>query len=556
VKKLNLAFGLIAGMIAGDSLAAEGSQNTPVKVIPEVKHDVSEPLKDMASKIPSTMKHSKQAIPLITVPLKLEPLKEHFIDEALQPHIELPLKTIPGLSFLGLGVGFTGFNPTVFPPDPNASIGLTQIVQWVNTSYAVFNKATGQLIMGPTPGNALWAGFGGPCETSNNGDPIVKFDQLANRWVMTQFAIDDPQHNTQCVAVSTTPDATGTYNRYAFDFGTNFNDYGKLGVWPDAYYMMFVMFPGGAPDDSIKTAFPTNGGPAACAMDRLNMLAGNAATMQCFQPQPAAGIFLPSDLDGHRLPPPGAPNYFVGLLQNDQGVTSRDFLAMWRFHVDWQNPEKSQFKGPKKLRVKRFNPHICDNTQGNVEGDCAVQPGTNVKLEVLADRPMYRLAYRNFGLFQSLVVNHNVQIGDQIPGTRWYEIRVDLLGKAFVHQQGTYMQHDGNGRWMGSIAMDKTGNMALGFSVSGPSMFPSIHYTGRRFWDLPNTMRTENTIVDGGGFQLPFRVGERNRWGDYSSMAIDPSDDCTFWYTNEFIQTSGNANWSTQISSFRFPNCR
>ncbi|MBI2785644.1 MAG: hypothetical protein HYX60_04785 [Legionella longbeachae] len=557
MKRLNIAFGLVAGIFSASALASEPAKISPV-VIPEVKHDVSMTLKEMALTAPVAVQAPSHEVPIHTVPLKLKPLEHNFIDEAIQSSIQWPLNTIPGLNFLGLGVGFPGFTPSSFPPDTNASVGLTQVVQWVNTSFAIFDKSTGLLVSGPTPGNAFWVGFGGPCENDNDGDPIVKYDQLANRWVMTQFAVGDPNHNTQCVAVSTSPDATGTYNRYAFDFGTNFNDYGKLGVWPDAYYMLLVMFPAGEPDEEdLAHALPTEGGPAACALDRNSMLAGNTASIQCFQPDPAAGIFLPSDLDGHIPPPKGEPNFFIGLLQDQDGVTSTNHLAVWRFFVDWQDPNNSQFVGPTALRVKEFNPDICDNTSGNVEGDCAVQQGTDVKLEVLADRPMYRLAYRNFILHQSLVLNHNVRVGDQMPGTRWYELRKSLLRpKLHVHQQGTYMPNDGNGRWMGSIAMDKWGNIALGYSVSGPNLYPSIRYTGRAFFDLRNYMRSENTIVNGGGYQLPFSEGRRNRWGDYSSMAIDPSDDCTFWYTTEFIQTTGIANWSTQIASFRFPFCK
>jgi len=553
VKQFNIALGLAVSIFSGNSLAAE-----PVKlVIPEVKHDVSETLKSMASTV-QLVQPAHRVVPLYRKPLKLKPIEGTFIDEAIQPNVTLPLVATPGLSFLGLGAGFPNFEPSISPPDPNASVGLTQIVQWVNASFAVFDKATGTLVMGPTAGNALWAGFGGPCQNQNSGDPIVKYDQLANRWVMTQFAVEDKAHQTQCIAVSTTSDATGPYYRYAFDFGTNFNDYGKLGVWPDAYYMMFAMFPADVLDDDegFAPAIPTQSGPAACAFDRNSMLTGSPATMQCFQPQPAAGFFLPSDLDGKTLPHAGEPNYFVGLLQDANGVTDRHHLAVWKFHVDWQNPNNSTFMGPTALRVKEFNPTICNKTPDNADGDCAVQQGTNAKLDVISDRPMYRLAYRNLGSHQSLVFNHVVQTGNQIPATRWYEFRVNYRGNLTVHQQGTYTQPDGNGRWMGSIAMDKQGNMALGFSVSGPALFPSIHYTGRKHYDPRDRMRGENIIMNGGGHQLPSAPGKTNRWGDYSSMAIDPSDDCTFWYTNEFLQESGKDNWSTQIASFKYPECK
>ena len=552
MKRRNIIFWLTLSFFSGSLLADEPINNTPVKVILETAHDVSEPLSDMAQ---STIQSTFHVTPLRRVPLKLEPSRGILYDEAIQPTVGLLLNTTPGLSFLGLGGSFPGFTINSYPPDTNASVGLTQVVQWVNTSYAIFNKGTGQLILGPTHGNALWAGFGGSCEVDNDGDPIVKYDRIANRWVMTQFAFAvDGNRNPvppyyQCVAVSKTSNAAGAYNRYSFSFGSDFNDYGKLGVWPDAYYMSFNMFPPGfAPD---LTAVPTHYGPSACALDRASMLAGTAATMQCFQPQPAAGIFLPADLDGAALPPVGSPNYFVGLLQNAQGVTSQTNVALWKFHVDWQHPNNSSFSGPVALKVASFNPIICNNDPG---ADCAVQPQTSQKLEVLADRLMYRLAYRNFGLYQSMVVNHNVQVGNSVPGTRWYEIRVNNQGTATVYQQGTYSQLDSNGRWMGSIAMDKLGNMALGYSISSATIFPSIRYTGRNVTDPINTMRTEKTIVTGQGSQLAI-PGDSNRWGDYSSMAIDPSDDCTFWYTTEYVKTTGIAHWSTWIASFKFPTC-
>ncbi|STY29849.1 Uncharacterised protein [Legionella wadsworthii] len=551
MRRFNLALGVVAGMITGNSLA-EPVMAKPI-VIPEIKHDISKSLKEMALEVPKASEPKKHVVPLHIVPMKLPPVEKNFVDQALQTNIENSIVTIPGLSFLGLGLGYPGYIPNTTPPDTNAAVGLTQVVEWVNTDFVIFNKATGIAITAPTPGNALWAGFGGPCEEFNDGDPIVKYDQLANRWVFTQFAIGDKEHQTQCVAISITPDATGPYFRYAYDFGPTFNDYGKLAVWPDAYYMMFNMFTAeSGPDNDLVAPLPFIPGPAACAMDRNSMLIGAPASIQCFQTQVDAGLFLPSDLDGHVPPPPGSPNYFIGLLK-ENGVTSMDHLAVWKFYVNWSNPLLSRFFGPLPLKVAPFNPKICEPSDGNAEGDCAMQPGTTAKLDVISDRPMYRLAYRNFGLHQSFVLNHNVQVGNQVPATRWYEIRINLLGRMSVHQQGTYMPYDGIGRWMGSIAMDKQGNIALGYSASSPFLFPSIRYTGRNFFDPRNIMRSENVIATGSASQLPSKPGEINRWGDYSSMALDPSDDCTFWYANEFIMSP--ESWSTMIASFKFPSC-
>ncbi len=562
MKRLNILYGIVTGVFGGLlGVSAIAAPVTPalVKLIPEVKHDVSKPLSEMALHAQLNPRLGKRVIPLYSAPLKLKNPQPTQEDDEVQSFAGLPLITIPGLNLQGLGIDFPGYTIRTLPgwatpPDTNAAVGLTQVVQWVNTDFVVFDKNTGRVIQGATPGNAIWAGFGGSCETMIGADPIVKYDQLANRWVMTAMDVDVLNFAPpflQCVAVSTTPDVTGTYHRYAFSFGDNFNDYPKLGVWPDAYYMSCDMYPGGEPIDPM-----TKGTPMACAMDRVNMLAGNAAMMQCFQPTPAAGPFLPADLDGSTPPPAGTPNYFVGLLQDAQGYTDQNNLAFWAFHVDWLTPTNSYFAGPAPLKVKTFNPIICNNDPDG--GNCVRQPGVTDKLFVMSARPMYRLAYRNFGSHQSLVVNHTIQVGDQMAATRWYELRVNNQGKAVVFQQGTYAQHDDNNRWMGSIAMDRLGNMAMGYSISGPNMFPSICYTGRVFTDPLNTMRTENTIFSGTGSQLVLLSrGSRNRWGDYSSMAIDPSDDCTFWYTTEYLKTTAYVNnWSTRLASFRFPNCR
>ena len=545
---LDIVFGLAAGLVSVNAIAALPLQ---VKVINEVTHDVSAPLSEMALNAQATMQEAHKIVPLHRVPLKLKLLSHDIQDKAIQPTTGLTLNTINGHNFEGLGQGFPGYFDSSVPPDTNASVGLTQIVQWVNTDFIVFNKTTGAVIQGATPGNAFWAGFADTrCRDQNSGDPIVKYDQLANRWVMTQFAVETSGHFTQCIAVSTTSDATGTYHRYSYDFNDNFNDYGKLGVWPDAYYMSFVMFPGGEPND-MRTALPTSDGPSACAFDRAKMLAGQAATMQCFQPTPAAGIFLPADLDGTNPPPTGSPNYFVGLYQSSLGQTLTNKLALWKFHVNWTTPSLSYFHGPTAIDVTSFNPIICSDSNDN----CAVQKGTSQRLEVLGDRLMHRLAYRNFPTYQTMVVNQNIRVGSQGPGTRWYEIRINSDGTARVFQQGTYAQNDNNARWMGSIAMDKKGNMALGYSISGSDKYPSIRYTGRVVTDPINTMRTEKEIASGTSFQVMPSGYPRNRWGDYSSMAIDPSDGCTFWYTNEYIKVSGAFIWSTRIASFRFPNC-
>ncbi len=430
-----------------------------------------------------------------------------------------------------MGDGDYGFVPNAAPPDTNASVGATQVVQWVNESYAVFNKSTGAIAPGfPKAGNTVWVGFGGGCETNNDGDPIVQYDKANNRWILTQFSVTTTPY-LQCVAVSTTSDATGTYNRYSFNYGNQFPDYPKVGVWPDAYYISFNIFTNGT----------TFAGSKACAYDGAAMRSGAAATQVCFQLSTSFGGLLPSDLDGSTAPPAGSPNFLLNFGTNS--------LNLWKFHVDFATPANSTFTGPTNIPVAAFTVPC----RGG--GACIPQPGTTQNLDSLGDRLMYRLAYRNRGGVESLVVNHSVAVGtnkkNRITSVRWYELR-SPNGTPTVFQQGTLSTVDGIHRWMGSIAMDKVGDMALGYSASSSSILPSIRYTGRVPTDPLDQMQTENIIQNGGGSQ----TGGLNRWGDYSSISIDPVDDCTFWYTTEYLKSSGSFNWSTRIASFKFPGCQ
>ena len=254
--------------------------------------------------------------------------------QPVSPAAALPaVSATAGLNFDG--VGLPGYSPTGAPPDTNGAVGATQYVQWVNTSFAVYNKSTGALVYGPAAGNTLWSGFGGRCSTDNSGDPIVMYDQLANRWVMMQFAVSTTPY-MQCVAVSQTSDATGAWNRYSYSFGTGFNDYPKGGVWPDAYYVTYNMFANGA----------TFSGAQVCAMDRAAMLSGAAATQQCVQLSTTYGGLLPAYLDGATAPPAGAPNYVVGFDD-----VNNNALRLWRYHVDWATPANSSLTGPTSIPV-------------------------------------------------------------------------------------------------------------------------------------------------------------------------------------------------------------
>lgn len=434
-----------------------------------------------------------------------------------------------GPGFDGVGSGFTGpggtFTVNSAPPDTNSAVGPNHIVTVVNTAFAVQTK-TGSVLYGPAATNTVFSGFGGACQSTNDGDGVVRYDRLADRWVITQFAnaasASGPYY--ECIAVSTSPDPTGSWNRYSFQYA-NFPDYPKLGVWPDAYYVTYNQFSG----NSFR-------GALACAMDRAKMLAGQAATQQCFSTSTSYGGLLPSDLDGATPPPAGASNVVVGL-----GTTSTT-LASWSFHVDWASPASSTFTGPTGLTVASYSP-ACNG------GTCIPQPSTSTKLDSLADRLMYRLAYRNFGDHQSLLVSHAVTTTSST-GVRWYELRLSGSTPS-VYQQGTYAP-DASYRWMSSAAMDKVGNIGIGYSVSSTSLAPSIRVSGRLAGDALGLLtQGETTIVTGSGSQ----TGGLTRWGDYATMSVDPSDDCTLWFSSEYLPASGSFNWRTRTGSFQLPGC-
>ena len=433
------------------------------------------------------------------------------------------------LNFDGATVN-AGGGGFVAPPDTNGAVGLTQYVQIVNLAFSVYDKA-GNQIAGPSVTNSLWSALDGDCATRNDGDPVVLYDRMADRWFISQFTIGPFRTGTgnfyQCMAVSTSGDATGTYNLYAFNFGPDdFIDYGKFGTWADGYYGNFNTF------NRTGTQFKYG---KECAFERAAMINGAAAARAiCFNTPLDAG-FLPSDLDGFNPPPAGAPNPFVEIW--DVGPNSS--LALWSFHVDYDTPDNSTFGPPNVVLVDTFTLPL---------GALVPQGGTPQKLDSLGDRMMFRLAYRNFLDHESLVVNHSVGSASGI-GVRWYEIQ-DPNGTPFVNQDGTFSP-DSTFRWMGSVAMDQMGNIAMGYSASDNATNPAIRFTGRLATDPFGQMEDEAALFGGNGSQL----APLSRWGDYSAITVDPSDDCTFWYTSEYISQNGAFNWSTRVASFRFSSC-
>jgi hypothetical protein len=501
--------------------AAFGQEKLKVESKRAEKFDKSKPLRDIAP------------LPVKVTRTEYEPKRPaeqtgQHDDPVIQSYTSPSIAVTAGLNFEGVGEGLPGYNVNVAPPDTTGAVGDTQYVQWVNLSFAIFDKTSGLKTYGPAAGNTLFAGFGGPCETRNDGDPLVLYDKIANRWVLSQFAVPGGAAGYwQCVAVSQTSDATGAYNRYAFQYN-QFNDYPKMGIWPDAYYVTFNMF----------TNFFQ--GARACAYDRAAMIAALPATQQCFQLSASYGSLLPSDWDGLTPPPPGSPNYMLNFGTNA--------LRRWKFSVNWANPALSTFTGPTSIPVAAF-------TRGCDGGACIPQPGTTQKLDSLGDRLMYRLAYRNFGTHESLVVNHTVKTGsarkDTKTGIRWYEVRNPNGTTPVVHQQGSYSP-DTNHRWMGSAAMDKVGNLAVGYSVSSTAMKPSVRFASRAATDPLGTLGSEQIVLTGTGSQLASLA----RWGDYATLSLDPIDDCTFWFTTEYLATNGTFNWHTRINSFKLQGCQ
>lgn len=433
----------------------------------------------------------------------------------------------------------------VSPPDPVGDVGPNHYVEMVNLSFAIYNKL-GTKLYGPADLGTLWQGFEIEHCSDSAGDPIVVHDQLADRWILTQFTALGPNY-WNCIAVSQTSDPQGAYFRYAVPSGVNFPDYPKYGVWPDGLYISTREF---APDDSFagNGAYVVNkdqlyaGDPNAQVVSFLNP-PGNTPYLQ------GDGL-LPTDLDGSTPPPAGTPNYFVGSMDDGaQYAAPQDALNVFEFHVDWANPAASTFAHTRTLPVAPYD-SVFPCAQANSRA-CIPQPDTKNKIDVLSyrQRPIWRLAYRNFGTHAAMVTNQSVEARKGLAGTRWYELRDTGSGWG-VHQQGTWSPADRIHRWMGSIAMDQDGNMALGYSVSSQQVYPGVRFTGRRAADPLGTMSGEGTMINGTGSQLV-----SNRWGDYTSMNVDPVDDCTFWYVNQYYRNSSNNGWQTRIGSMRYPGC-
>jgi hypothetical protein len=526
-------FALYPGATA---LAQTPQENAGIQFGESYHNDVSPALRDLPSMWPppdpksarEREAHEANLNPKLPMPLHVDMPDPVVESDAL---LKTLVPDMPSAALNFDGIPFPGVGCSCAPPDTNGAVGATQYVQMVNEGYQVFNKTTGASILGPTAITSIWSGFGGVCQTNGNGDPVVLYDHLANRWLISQFA-GTSVPTDECIAISTSSDATGTYNRYAFHLGSNFFDYPHLGVWPDGYYMAMNVF------NAAGTAFL---GPQAFAFDRAKMLAGLPATF--VTPGVTGGgsepPFLPSDIDGALLPASGTANPFVSFPGS--GV-----YKVRLFHADFATPANTTFTLIGSPAAAGFTA-LCSTTRSCVPELGGT--GSN-KLDAIGDRLMFRLAYRKFtDGHEAVVGNYTVSSGG-VAGVRWFELR-GVTTAPTVFQQSTY-QPDTTWRWMGSAAMDRQGNLALGYSASSTTINPQIRYAGRLATDPVNTLaQGEAHLFDGTGSQ----TGTGNRWGDYSSLTVDPVDDCTFWYTQEYYSTTGTFNWRTRIGNFKFTQC-
>ena len=511
-------------------------------------------------------------------------------------------------SFDGLGIGFEGpqgAGRSGNPSDNSLAVGPNHIVQTVNSRMAIFTKkgamfdTTGRVLYGSVPTNNVFRGFTGTCEARNNGDAVVRYDQLADRWLIVMpiftrsaYRPDQPAAHTprdgarlsvpgvagqpgpavplyrppppdpvsaaeqgqgargrgnapapgpqgvysMCYAVSTGPDPFGPYYRYEF-LRPLFPDYPRPAIWPDGYYV-----PTSTGDNRISDSVATQ--MHACVVDRSRMLAGEPATEQCVIVE-NVNFLNNADLDGKQLPPPGAPNVMMaaGGRQLDS-LYADSVINVWQYHVDWRDPTKTKVTGPERIAVAPYN-YLCNGQLTS----CVPQPGTDRRLDAQGDKIMARLVYRRIGSRESIVGTHSINSSSGGGGVRWYEFRIGGNRRVSLHQQGTYAP-DSLYRWMASAAMDRLGNIGMGYSYGGASEHVGQRFAGRLATDpLGQLTLRETVLADGEGSQT-----NTLRWQDYTQTAVDPDDDCTIWYVGDYLKRDA-PSYSTRIGAFRMPGC-
>jgi hypothetical protein len=480
----------------------------------------------------------------------------HQGDGALQTDAPLPAMPAPLVGFDGVSQADNAaiLGGTVYPPDTNGAVGPNHYVQTVNLLVGIYNKS-GTLLIPKFKMSSLFASLGAPCGTRDDGDPVVLYDRMADRWLLSQFVLPNyPSAGLyyEEIAISQTGDPTGAYYLYCFAVLTNkMDDYPHFGIWPDGYYMTVHQFnePGGS-----------WAGQGVFAFNRVKMLAGdptaNFVYFDLYSLDPNIGGMLPADADGLIPPPAGAPNVFAYPLWTGWGDPV-DGVRLYNFHVDWATPANSTFtqRPESPIAVAAYD---LSNSLGRRAIPQPAPATATMNLDAIADRLMFRFQYRNFGGYESLISCQTVNVS-ATPATafkgavRYQQFKNASPGGAFgVVEQASYAP-DADSRWMGSAACDWQGNLAVGYSVSSTATFPTIRYAGRLAGDPPNQLtQGEATLIAGTGVQR----GTANRWGDYSALTLDPTDDATFWYTQEYYTAASQAfstiGWLTRIGSFKF----
>ena len=537
----------------------------------------------------------EEAIPPPTPPPTLRPA-----GIAVEQRSEGRRPAVPLLeSFDGLGAGFEGPQGKAGlrnPSDNSLAVGPDHILQIVNSRLAIYSKKgkkydqSGTVLYGAVATKAVWTGFGGVCEARNNGDAVARYDQLAGRWliVMPIFSRIGPEDFPRkaalergepapagqlakrteasspgaaaalpanppplppppergprppekkegvfamCYAVSTGSDPLGRYYRYAFE-RTLFPDYPRPAVWTDGYYV-----PTSTGDDVIQKH--------VCIAERAKMLAGQPATEQCLVID-GVNFLNNADIDGQQLPPAGAPNIMMAAGGTQlKKVFDDDGIYFWKVHVDWAHPENTRAAGPTKIDVAPYH-YLCDGQLTS----CVPQPATERRLDVQGDKIMPRLIYRKVAGHESIVAAHSIATEGGGGGVRWYEFRLDKKRDPVLYQQGTYAP-EGFFRWMPSVVMDKKGDIGVGYSFGGVGNFPGQRFAARRREDPKGQLTLHEAVLARG------EASQKNtlRWEDYTTAAMDPSDDCTFWYVGDYLK-EGDASYRTRIGSFRLPNCK
>lgn len=580
---------LVGAVVVASAIVALNAEVAPPRQIitrSAVAHDVSPPLSELtdppaaeAASATGTKGLSpalQQQAPPIVAPVMRVPAGSARVEQTSGGTRD---GIVLAHQFGGLGFGFAGPQGAATarsPSDESIAVGPDHVVQTVNSRMAIFTKkgarydSAGVVLYGPVPTNNVFRRFGGPCEARNNGDAVVRYDQLADRWLITMPIFSrnlpgpaqgragaatrlyeppapppappgtpaQPPRPAQpptgsfamCYALSTGPDPFGPYYRYEFT-RTLFPDYPRPAVWPDGYYV-----PTSTGDDVVEKH--------ACVVDRARMLRGEDATEQCVI-IPGVNFLNNADLDGRKLPPAGAPNIMMATGGTQlSSIMEDDGIYVWSFHVDWNEPSRTRVDGPVKIPVAPYR-YLCDGQLTH----CVPQPGTERRLDAQGDKIMARLVYRRIGNRESVVAVHSVNTAAGAGGVRWYEFRVNRRRNVTLHQQGTYAP-DGFYRWMASPAIDARGNIGIGYSFGGTPNFAGQRFAARRDSDPRGTLGLREVIlVEGEAAQTTTL-----RWEDYSQTAIDPSDDCTIWYVGDYLKR-GATSYSSRIGAFRLPGC-